>query len=257
MTMAPLLNIRGLHAGYGKITALHGVDLHVNAGEFVAVLGANGAGKSTLLKAILGLVPDTDGYIGFADRDLAPMPTARRIRLGLGVIPEGRQLFSTMSVMENLALGLYTRGAFRTPPPASAMAYVFDLLPRLKERSDQLAGSLSGGEAQMLAIGRALMSRPHLLLCDEPSLGLAPLRVAEMFATLDRLRRSGVTVLLADQNANAALRLADRAYILETGKVVLSGVGADLIADGRLRQSYLGGMTVPDGLGTTSGQVAP
>jgi branched-chain amino acid transport system ATP-binding protein len=243
-----LLTIQNLSAGYGKITALHGVDLHVNEGEFVSVLGANGAGKSTLLKAILGLIPDTSGHIRFAGHDLAGVPTSQRIRYGIGAIPEGRQLFGSMTVRENLALGLYPQRAFRGLPLPDAMDAVFALLPRLKERAHQLADSLSGGEAQMLAIGRALMSRPKLLLCDEPSLGLAPIRVAEMFETLHGLRRSGVTVMLADQNAKAALRLADRAYVIETGKVVMSGTGVDLLSDDRLRRSYLGSSVAIDGL---------
>jgi branched-chain amino acid transport system ATP-binding protein len=238
--LVALLTINGLRAGYGNIPVLHGIDLHVGEGEFVAVLGANGAGKSTLLKAILGLVQTTSGSIRFADRDLAGCSVTRRIRLGLGAIPEGRQLFGDMTIAENLALGVYAQRAFRSPPPLSAMQGVFDLLPRLKERAHQLAGSLSGGEAQMLAIGRALMSRPRLLLCDEPSLGLAPLRVAEMFATLDRLRRTGVTILLADQNARAALRLADRAYIIETGQVVATGPSGELANDARLSEAYIG-----------------
>jgi branched-chain amino acid transport system ATP-binding protein len=216
--MGALLMVSGLTAGYGNIAVLHDLDLHVNEGELIAVLGANGAGKSTLLKTILGLLP---------------------CMAGMGAIPEGRQLFGDMTVTENLALGLYAQRPFRTPP-LSAMRNVFDLLPRLEERAHQPAGSLSGGEAQMLAIGRALMSRPRLLLCDEPSLGLAPLRVAEMFATLDRIRGTGVTVVLADQNANAALRLADRAYVLESGKVLFTGPAAELIGDDRLIHAYVG-----------------
>ncbi|MBW4091492.1 MAG: ABC transporter ATP-binding protein [Proteobacteria bacterium] len=236
-----MLTVRTLHAGYGKITVLHGVDLDVKAGEFVAILGANGAGKSTLLKAILGMMPGASGQVSFAGRDLAGLATPRRVRLGIGAIPEGRQLFGEMTVLENLALGLYVRRSFGPPPRAGAMAHVFELLPRLAERKHQTAASLSGGEAQMLAIGRALIARPRLLLCDEPSLGLAPLRVAEMFQTLDRLRRSGVTVVLADQNAKAALRLADRAYVMETGRIVAAGTAGALADDPRLRESYLGG----------------
>jgi branched-chain amino acid transport system ATP-binding protein len=238
--MDVLLSVTGLRSGYGNITVLHDLDLHLNEGELVAVLGANGAGKSTLLKAILGLLPCMAGSIRYAGRDMAAMPVAQRIRLGLGAIPEGRQLFGDMTVFENLALGLYAQRPFRAPPRPSAMQDVFALLPRLKERAHQLAGSLSGGEAQMLAIGRALMSRPRLLLCDEPSLGLAPQRVAEMFATLDRIRRAGVTVLLADQNANAALRLADRAYVLETGRVLFTGPSSELANDSRLTHAYIG-----------------
>jgi branched-chain amino acid transport system ATP-binding protein len=237
--MGALLMVSRLTAGYGNIAVLHDLDLHVNEGELIAVLGANGAGKSTLLKTILGLLPCMAGSIHYDGRDLGTMPVAQRIRRGMGAIPEGRKLFGDMTVTENLALGLYAQRPFRPPPPLSAMRNVFDLLPRLEERA-QPAGSLSGGEAQMLAIGRALMSRPRLLLCDEPSLGLAPLRVAEMFATLDRIRGTGVTVVLADQNANAALRLADRAYVLESGKVLFTGPAPELIGDDRLIHAYVG-----------------
>ena len=238
--MTQLLSVRDLTAGYGNIVALRGIDMHVNEGEFVAVLGANGAGKSTLLKAILGMISGASGHIAFAGEEISSLNTSERVRRGIGAIPEGRQLFTDMTVQENLALGQYVRRAFRTPPPLSAMSHVFDLLPRLRERAQQPAGSLSGGEAQMLAIGRALMTQPRLLLCDEPSLGLAPLRVAEMFETLDRLRRTGITVLLADQNATAALRLADRAYLVETGSIVAMGSGAELAANPRLQEVYLG-----------------
>ena len=245
MTVTALLTVDDLHAGYGRIPVLRGVSLHVDAGEFVAVLGANGAGKSTLLKAIMGLTAATAGKVRFGGQDLGGLSVARRIRLGIGVIPEGRQLFSDLTVIENLALGLYPKRTFGSLPPRGAMDAIFELLPALKERSRQLAGSLSGGEAQMLTIGRALIARPKLLLCDEPSLGLAPLRVAEMFETLDRVRRSGVTILLADQNANAALRRADRAYIFETGAVVASGSGSGLLEDDRLGEFYLSGPSRP------------
>jgi len=241
VSVTALLTVDDLHAGYGKIPVLRGVSLRVDAGEFVAVLGANGAGKSTLLKTILGLTAPTSGKLRFGGQDLTGLSVARRIRLGIGVIPEGRQLFSDLTVAENLALGLYPKRAFGALPPRGAMDAIFELLPALKERSHQLAGSLSGGEAQMLTIGRALIASPTLLLCDEPSLGLAPLRVAEMFETLDRVRRSGVTILLADQNANAALRRADRAYSFETGAVVAAGSGSGLLDDDRLSEFYVGG----------------
>lgn len=235
-----LLSIRGLEAGYGAVTVLRAVDIDVEAGAFTAVLGPNGAGKSTLVRSILGIARRFAGSIRFDGEEIGGLDTAARIRRGIGVIPEGRQLFGDMTVQENLALGQYVHGSFSRPPSVRAMGRVLDLLPRLRERLKQTAAGLSGGEAQMLAIGRALMSRPRLLLCDEPSLGLAPLRVAEMFATLDRLRQDGTTVLLADQNAKAALRLADKAYVLEAGRVVASGHGDDLAADPRLRTAYLG-----------------
>jgi branched-chain amino acid transport system ATP-binding protein len=235
-----LLSISGLEAGYGGITVLRDVDIDVEAGAFVAVLGANGAGKSTLVRAILGIARRFKGSIRFDGEDIGGLDTAARIRRGVGVIPEGRQLFGDMTVQENLALGQYVHRSFGRPPPVREMERVLDLLPRLRERLRQTAAGLSGGEAQMLAIGRALMSRPRLLLCDEPSLGLAPLRVAEMFATLDRLRQDGTAVLLADQNAKAALRLADRAFVLESGSVVASGRGDELANDPRLRAAYLG-----------------
>jgi branched-chain amino acid transport system ATP-binding protein len=244
--MVALLSIGGLEAGYGGITVLRDVDIEVEPGAFVAVLGANGAGKSTLVRAILGIARRFKGSIRFDGEDIGGLDTAARIRRGIGVIPEGRQLFGDMTVQENLALGQYVHRSFGRPPPVREMERVLDLLPRLRERLRQTAAGLSGGEAQMLAIGRALMSRPRLLLCDEPSLGLAPLRVAEMFATLDRLRQDGTAVLLADQNAKAALRLADRAFVLESGRVVASGRGDDLAADPQLRTAYLGGSSATE-----------
>jgi len=242
-----LLSIRGLAAGYGSLTVLRDVNLDIEPGALVAVLGANGAGKSTLVRTILGIARCFDGSIRFDGEDIANIDTAGRIRRGIGVIPEGRQLFGDMTVQENLALGQYVHRTLGRPPSVREMGRVLDLLPRLRERLRQPAASLSGGEAQMLAIGRALMSRPRLLLCDEPSLGLAPQKVAEMFATLDALRQNGTTILLADQNAMAALRLADQAYVLEAGRVVAAGVGPDLAADPRLRASYLGHPLVAPG----------
>jgi branched-chain amino acid transport system ATP-binding protein len=235
-----LLSIRGLVAGYGSLTVLREVDLDIEPGAFVAVLGANGAGKSTLVRTILGIARRFDGSIRFDGEDIGNLDTAGRIRRGIGAIPEGRQLFGDMTVQENLALGQYVHRTLSRPPSVREMGRVLDLLPRLRERLRQPAASLSGGEAQMLAIGRALMSQPRLLLCDEPSLGLAPQKVAEMFATLERLRQDGTTILLADQNAVAALRLADRAYVLEAGRIVAAGSSSELAADPRLRASYLG-----------------
>ena len=236
-----MLTIQNLEAGYGHIAALKGVDVTVGAGEFVAILGPNGAGKSTLMKAIIGVLRQQAGAILFADQRIDDLATAQRIRLGIGIIPEGRQLFFDMTVRENLILGAYAQLGVRIGPEIdAALEQVFALFPRLAERQAQLAGSLSGGEAQMVAVGRALMSRPKLLLCDEPSLGLAPLLVRELLATLARLRDKGITILLADQNAQAALRIADRAYILDTGRVVASGASATLADDARLRAAYLG-----------------
>ena len=218
-----MLAIRGLHAAYGKVSVLHGIDLEVGQGEFVVILGPNGAGKSTLLKTIAGVHTPTAGSVS---RRKAHRRTERagRIRLGLGAIPEGRQLFSDMTVRENLVLGAYARLGIRIPKSIEGeLDEVFQLFPRLRDRQMQIAGSLSGGEAQMLAIARALMGRPRLLLCDEPSLGLAPLIIREMLAALSALRDRGITVLMADQNATALLRMADRGYVLDTGKIVAGG----------------------------------
>jgi branched-chain amino acid transport system ATP-binding protein len=237
-----MLEVSGLHVAYGSIEALKGVDLEVAEGEFVAILGPNGAGKSTLIKTVMGVMAPADGAIRFCGRDLAGVSTAERIRLGIGIIPEGRQLFPDMTVRENLILGAYAQLGVRVPSGRSdAIDRVFAMFPRLAERQGQLAGTFSGGEAQMLAIGRALMTQPRLLLCDEPSLGLAPVLVRDVLATLATLRRDhGVTVALADQNAFAALRMADRAYVLDTGRVVASGSAASLQNDDRLRSVYLG-----------------
>jgi branched-chain amino acid transport system ATP-binding protein len=238
----PMLAVQGLRAGYGHIEALKGVDLEIHAGEFVAILGPNGAGKSTLIKTIAGVLAPRAGAVTFEGRDLAGIPAVGRIRRGIGIIPEGRQLFADMSVRENLVLGAYSQLGLRVPDDAGGgFDLVFALFPRLAERRRQLAGSLSGGEAQMLAIGRALMTRPRLLLCDEPSLGLAPALVRDVLATLARLRtEQGMTIVLADQNALAALRLAGRGYVLDTGQVVATGAAAALQSDDRLRAAYLG-----------------
>jgi branched-chain amino acid transport system ATP-binding protein len=237
-----MLTVEKLAVQYGRIRALQGVDLTVAAGEFVAILGPNGAGKSTLMKTIIGVLHQSGGTVCLEGRTIDRLDTARRIRLGIGIIPEGRQLFLDMTVRENLVLGAYARLGLRlTSDLDAALAHVFTLFPRLHERQHQRAGSLSGGEAQMVAIGRALMSRPRLLLCDEPSLGLAPLLVREVLATLARLRDGGITILMADQNAASALRIADRGYILDTGRVIAAGPSAALAGDRRLRAAYLGG----------------
>lgn len=237
-----MLAIRGVHAGYGKVSVLHGIDIEVGQGEFVAILGPNGAGKSTLLKTIAGIHAPTAGSLALEGERIDSLSAAGRIRLGLGAIPEGRQLFSDMTVRENLVLGAYARLGLQIPRSIEGeLDEVFQLFPRLRDRQTQIAGSLSGGEAQMLAIARALMGRPRLLLCDEPSLGLAPLIIREMLAALGALRDRGITVLMADQNATALLRLADRGYVLDTGKIVASGSSAQLLRDDRLRAAYLGG----------------
>jgi branched-chain amino acid transport system ATP-binding protein len=236
-----MLKISDLHLAYGNIRALRGIDLEVNAGEIVAILGPNGAGKSTLIKTITGVLSSRPGAIEFEGRAIDALPTAQRIRLGIGTIPEGRQLFSDMSVRENLILGAYAQlGLLVSASLDQSLERVFSIFPRLRDRTGQLAGSLSGGEAQMVAVGRALMSRPKLLLCDEPSLGLAPILVREVLATISRLRDAGITVLLADQNALSVLRMADRAYVIDTGRIVASGTGAALADDRRLLQAYLG-----------------
>ena len=236
-----MLSVRDLDVFYGNIHATRGITLDVGAGELVAILGPNGAGKSTLLKAISGVHRQRTGTIMLDGANVDRLGTAARIRHGLGAIPEGRQLFPDMTVRENLILGAYARLGVRITRAVDAeLDGVFDLFPRLRERSGQLAGSLSGGEAQMVAIARALMAKPRLLLCDEPSLGLAPLLVREMLATLGRLRERGITILMADQNALAALRLADRGYVIDTGQIVAEGTSAELMNDTRLRAAYLG-----------------
>jgi branched-chain amino acid transport system ATP-binding protein len=236
------LEVRALQVNYGNIQSVKGIDLEVRKGEFVAILGPNGAGKSTLMKAITGVLAPRAGRISLDGRDLAGIAPAERIRMGLGIIPEGRQLFPDMTVRENLILGAFAQLGLRIPAGIeTALDEIYVLFPRLRERQRQLAGSLSGGEAQMLAVGRALMTKPRVLLCDEPSLGLAPILVREVLATLGRLRQAqGLTIVLADQNALAALRMADRGYVLDTGRVVASGTAEELQNDARLRTAYLG-----------------
>ena len=237
-----MLEISALHAGYGKVAVLDAIDLEVREGEFVAILGPNGAGKSTLLKTIAGVHAPESGTIALNGKSIGRLGPAQRIRLGLGTIPEGRQLFADMTVRENLVLGAYARIGIQIPKSLDAdLEEVFSLFPRLSERQKQSAGSLSGGEAQMLAIARALMGQPRLLLCDEPSLGLAPMLVREMLNALERLRDRGITVLMADQNAQAVLQMADRGYVLDSGRVVAQGDSEALLDDDRLRAAYLGG----------------
>jgi branched-chain amino acid transport system ATP-binding protein len=234
--MSALLQIAGAHIAYGKVEAVRGVSLAVGDNEIVTIIGANGAGKSTLLNAIMGILP-LNGRARFAGEELAQLEIEDRVALGLSLVPEHRELFSTMNVEDNLQLG-----AFRVAKAQEAQSFarVYALFPRLKERRKQLAGTLSGGEQQMLAMGRALMGAPRLLMLDEPSLGLAPIIVADIFRTIGELRSSGVSVLLVEQNAQAALRVADRAYVMELGEFVLEGPASQLATNERVAASYLG-----------------
>ena len=234
-----LLSVRGLVAGYGPVKVLDGIDLEVGAGEFVVMLGANGAGKTTTMRAVSGLIP-RQGEIVFDGNDIQRESPDSIVRSGVAQVPQGRGTFPELSVADNMMAGAYVRhGA--AAEVRSDMEKWFDVFPRLRERRDQRAGSLSGGEQQMLAIARALMSRPRLLLCDEPSLGLAPLITQELFAVLGRLNREeGLSVLLVEQNANLAMHLASRVYLLETGRIVASGSAAEIGADDSIRKAYLG-----------------
>jgi branched-chain amino acid transport system ATP-binding protein len=234
---AMMLQVHDLHAGYGKTDVVHGLSFEVRAGECVALVGANGAGKSTTLKCICGLVGVRQGRIEFEGERIDGLPGHAVVRKGITMCPEGRQVFPDMSVRENLEMGAHTR---RDKQQVQDLEAMMDLFPMLRERSKQRAGTLSGGEQEMLAIGRALMSKPKLCLFDEPSLGLAPKIVAEVEATLARVKAMGVTVLLVEQNASMALRLADRAYVFEAGEIVLQGTGAELQAHPEVSKAYLG-----------------
>lgn len=232
------LEIRDLCVSYGGIRALKGVSLSVDEGQIVTLIGANGAGKSTTLRAISGLQKVQSGSILYGGEELTSLPAKEIVRRGIIHVPEGRRVFPDMTVAENLKIGAF----LRTDQAAIAqdMDYVYSLFPRLKERSWQLAGTLSGGEQQMLAVGRALMSRPKVLMMDEPSLGLAPLIVKDIFSIIRRVNQDGITVLLIEQNANAALRIADYGYVLETGTIALSGTGEELLKNESVREAYLG-----------------
>jgi branched-chain amino acid transport system ATP-binding protein len=235
-----MLKIRNLYAYYGAVTALSGVTCRIREGEIVALIGANGAGKTTLLNAICGLVR-REGEVSFLGRSLARVAAEDLVALGISQVPEGRQLFAPMSVAENLELGAYRR--YRRDSQGDIrgdLKLVYRLFPILEERQGQKAGTLSGGEQQMLAIGRALMARPKLLLLDEPSLGLAPKMVETILSTLSRLQEEGVTILLVEQNARAALKVAQRAYVLETGRIILSSAAGDLLQDRQVTRAYLG-----------------
>ena len=235
--MNPLLSIQGLRAGYGAVEVLRGVDLHIAPGELVALLGSNGAGKTTLNSVVSGLVPTWAGRVQFDGQDLTGAHYRRVVQAGLIQVPEGRKVFPNLSVLENLELGAFTRARERR---AENLAHVFDTFPRLRERQTQLAGTMSGGEQQMLAIGRGLMAEPKLLILDEPSLGLSPLLVEEMFNLIAQLRADGLAVLLVEQNVVQSLAIADRAYVMENGSIRFSGTSAELLASDTLRQAYLG-----------------
>jgi branched-chain amino acid transport system ATP-binding protein len=237
---APVLEVRDLRVRYGTVEALHGIDLSVNEGEIVTILGANGAGKSTTLRAISGLLRPSRGEIRYQNRTAHTVPAHELVHQGIAHAPEGRRLFGTLTVAENLMLGAFTRsdaGAI-----ARTEAWVLELFPALQPRRQQLAGTLSGGEQQMLAIARALMAEPRLLLLDEPSLGLAPLVVKTIFRTIREINQArGVTIVLVEQNARAALRLAHRGYVMEVGRIVLEDTAAELAANPRVQRAYLGG----------------
>ena len=233
-----MLKIENLHVSYGGIQALRGVSLEVPDGKIVTLIGANGAGKSTTLRTITGLVKASSGSIQWSGEELLGRSIDRIISAGIAMSPEGRRVFPDLTVLENLKLGAYLRRD--KAEITKDLQWVYQLFPRLKERDWQLAGTLSGGEQQMLAVGRALMSRPKLLLMDEPSLGLAPLVVQDIFSIIREINKQGVTILLIEQNANMALKIADLAYVLETGNITMSGTGAELLANDKVKEAYLG-----------------
>ena len=238
-----ILTLENLNVFYGNLHALREVSLHVQAGEIVSLIGANGAGKTTTLKAVSGVIPVRSGKIVFNGKNVSGIPQHKIARMGISHVPEGRGVFANMTVRENLDMGAYTRRSTREA--AEGLERVYDLFPRLAERSGQMAGTLSGGEQQMLAIGRAMVANPALMLLDEPSMGLSPLLVGEIFDMIKEVNRGGVTILLVEQNAYMALSIAHRAYVLETGRIVLQGDSADLRKDPRIQAAYLG--DVPGG----------
>ena len=234
-----IMKITNLSSSYGNIKALKNIDIEINKGEIVSLLGANGAGKSTLMKSILGMVHIDEGSILYKGQELVGKKSHEIVPMGISLVPEGRKIFIELSVEKNLEIGTF----FRKRPPErdkELLDMVYKVFPRLYERRNQLGGTLSGGEQQMLAVGRALMSRPKLMMLDEPSLGLAPLVVQDIFSIIREINRQGVTVLLVEQNANMALKIADLAYVLETGTITMSGTGAELLADSRVKEAYLG-----------------
>ena len=232
-----MLKIDDIHVYYGAIHAIKGVSFEVHEGEIVALIGANGAGKSTILKTVSGLMHPRSGHISFDGQDITHSDAYKLVRHGLAHVPEGRRIFLQMSVQENLDMGAFTQKSVSKQD----LEMVFDLFPRLKERRYQIAGTLSGGEQQMLAMSRALMSHPKLMMLDEPSMGLAPILVDQIFSIIKELHKAGTTILLVEQNASKALEIADRAYVLETGKMTLSGTGAELARSDDVRKAYLGG----------------
>ena len=236
--MSALLRVQDLKVAYGGINAVKGIDLHVNQGELVALIGANGAGKSSSLKAIAGLLKPAAGVIEFLTQGTKQLPAYELVRLGLGLVPEGRGVFKRMTILENLQMGAF----LKTDAKAinQKLEEVFSYFPRLKERLSQLAGTLSGGEQQMVAMGRAMMAEPKLLLLDEPSMGLSPIMVETIFDVIRNLSANGMTILLVEQNARLALRMADRAYVMESGLITLTGTGQELLQDPRVRTAYLG-----------------
>lgn len=238
--MGEMLSVKNINVYYGSIHAIKDISFHVNEGEIVTLIGANGAGKTTTMHAISGLLKLQSGEINYCGQTISKMEAHKIIRLGLAQVPEGRRVFSGLTVQQNLQMGAYTR---RDGKEAIQNDFdmVFDLLPRLKERRNQPAGTLSGGEQQMLAMGRALISHPKLLMLDEPSMGLAPILVGQIFAIIRELHQSGTTILLVEQNAEMALQVADRAYVLESGKIALSGTGHELAESDSIKKAYLGG----------------
>ena len=233
-----ILKVDDINVYYGSIHAIKGISFEVNQGEIVTLIGANGAGKSTTLNTISGLLRSSSGSVTFLDEDLGKVPAHKIVSKGLALVPEGRRVFLQMTVQENLEMGAYTLGA---KTGDEDLEKVFTQFPRLKERRRQVAGTLSGGEQQMLAMGRALMSKPKLLMLDEPSMGLAPILVEQIFDIIRQLHEDGTTILLVEQNAQAALSVADRGYVLETGKIVTSGTGAELLSSPAIKKAYLGG----------------
>ena len=232
-----VLEARAITAAYGRIQVLHGIDITIGSAQLVALVGTNGAGKTTLLKTLAGVMRAGSGTINLFGKDITPDPADRRVRAGISLVPEGRQVFGPLNVEDNLLLGAYTRSAAERKSDIERM---FTLFPILKEKRKLAAGTLSGGQQQMLAIARALMSKPRILLLDEPSMGLAPLLVQEIFQVIAQLKSEGIPILLVEQNAQAALSIADHAYVLETGKISMHGPGPELLKDDRVQQAYLG-----------------
>lgn len=234
-----MLEVNDLQVYYGMIHAIKGVSFHVNEGEIIALIGANGAGKTTILHTITGLIAPKGGQVVFEGKDITKTPAHKIVELGMAHVPEGRRVFAQLSVYQNLKMGAYTRSDKNEIEESLEMVY--KRFPRLEERKNQMAGTLSGGEQQMLAMGRALMSNPKLLMLDEPSMGLAPILVEQIFDIIKNLHKAGTTILLVEQNAQAALSVADRGYVLETGKIVTTGTGAELLASPAIKKAYLGG----------------